>query len=176
MPLGILTDEEFAQEIEQIPIPAEVINQPLGRGSVEEKPESLRKIISEEAINGAPASEIAKAFDVSPSSISAYKNGATSTASYDSPSPSLTNHNNGIRDRIINRANGKIMTALKSLTSEKINDAKARDIASIAKDMSVVVKNMTPEQSNGPQNNVQFVLFAPRMKQEDEFAAITVRE
>jgi hypothetical protein len=67
------------------------------------------------------------------------------------------------------------MSALDHITDENISGAKVKDIASIAKDMSVIVKNMEPNQPDKVQNT-QVIIYKPRMRDEDEFDIITVNE
>ena len=108
-------------------------------------PESLRKIIGEtHLLDGRQeALNLANNFGVSPSSVSAYAKGATSTASYNSPSQSLISHINKSRDRAIKRASRTLNSALSAITQEKLDDADAKDLASIGK-TAVIIKNLEP--------------------------------
>jgi predicted transcriptional regulator len=193
MPLGIITDDQLNKELNRVisidkkdidRIENEVrapINQPKvvdikrGRGNQLEIPNEIRALVAEEVINGVPAKQVAKAFGISESSISAYKNDATSTTTYHEPNESLKKSNDGIRDQITDKARGRLMSALDAITDENINNAKVKDIASIAKDMSVIVKNMEPAVPVN-QNNTQVIIYKPRMRDEDEFDIITVNE
>jgi predicted transcriptional regulator len=148
-----------------------------GVGNVE-VPDALRKVIGEEsAINGrSSALDIAKVFGISPSSVSAYDEGATSTATIDvTPNRS---HINQAKERVVRRARSKLMVALSNLTPQKIAEAKARDIAGIAKDMAVVIKTMEPEsdKSKDNDNRPQFVIFAPQQINENKYETIYVKE
>jgi predicted transcriptional regulator len=205
MPLGILTDEQLAKEIGQsVPkineqdikriesdlikdkieeaiqgtdfkIIPKVVDIKRGRGNQLEIPNEIRALVAEEVINGAPAKQVAKAFGVSESSVSAYKHDATSTTSYDTPNQELAKKNDSVRDAITDKARGRLMSALDAITDENISNAKVKDIASIAKDMSVIVKNM---EENTPQNqtNTQVIIYRPRMRDEEDFDVITVNE
>ena len=185
MPLGILTDDEFDQEVAKansngsLKKPSEetlarIVQIERGRGNKQETPESARKLISELAINGADVSEIAHEFNVSPSSISAYKHGSTSTASYNEPNKELRKHNNLVRDRIIKKARKKLVLAIDSIDEQKIADCDARGLAGIAKDMSAVIKNLEPEIKESGNLNAQFVFFAPQVKKEIDYPIIDV--
>src|SRR4249920_401404 len=66
-----------------------------GFGHVE-VPQSLRKLIAEEAILGTPSNDLQKSFGVSASSVAAYKNGATSCATYNSPNRDLAEANQDV--------------------------------------------------------------------------------
>jgi len=189
MPLGIITDEQLNKEIGKVPpiIPeiiesnespmrARVIDIKRGRGNILEVPESLRLMIAEDAINrNGSIKEIADGYGVSQSSVTAYKNDATSTTTYDKANESLAQSNKTVRDQITDKARGRLMSALDSITDENIQSAKVKDIASIAKDMSVIVKNLEPSEPQ-TQNNTQVIIYRPRMRDEQEFESITINE
>src|SRR5215510_1658905 len=94
MAMGIVSNKDFDSELSSLQTPkpvekivkqVEVIDVPAkGRGNNLEVPDALRKVIGEtSAIHGrAEAVELASNFGISPSSVSAYANGSTSTSSY----------------------------------------------------------------------------------------------
>jgi len=189
MAMGIVSEEDFLKEIDslspkrkdekessrRIPIPEH------GRSDGDVNvPESLRKIIGEESvINGRQAGlDLASEFGISPSSVSAYARGASSTTSYNSPSLDRVRHLNKSRARAVNRATRTLNSALGSITSEKLDYADAKDLAGIAKDMSVIIKNLEPqaEPTNQSIEQKQFVIFAPQIRSEKEFDVIDVQE
>lgn len=198
MPMMIVDDAAFNKELEKLSsvvvsndsepgeivtsldlihkLPGKVFDIKRGRpaGSVE-IPESIRALAAEEAINGTPNNEVAKAFGISASSVSAYKNDATSTASYDNPDPQLKAANDEVRDANSELARKKLSLALEHLTNDKIQEAKAKDIAGIAKDMSAIVKNLEPTGPISITNN-QVLVYRPRQREEDEFDVISVNE
>lgn len=195
MPLGILTDEQLNKElgktiekkdIDRIeseinesarqPITPKIVDIKRGRGNTLEIPHEIRALVSEEVINGARAKDVSKAFGISESSISAYKNDATSTTTYDKSNELLVSANQVVRDQITDKARGRLMSALDHITDENISNAKVKDIASIAKDMSVIVKNMEPQVPVDNSKNTQVIIYRPRMRDEDEFDVITVNE
>lgn len=177
----LITNQQLEQELSKLTdnkderAPTKVIDIKHGRGNIHAVPDSLRQIIAEEAINGTPAKDISESFGVSESSISAYKHGATSTSSYNEPNESLIKKNDAIREDISDKARARLMQALEEITPDKMSGAKLRDVASVAKDMSTIVKNMEP---TGPlvQNNTQVVVYRPRARDEDEYETITVNE
>jgi len=183
MPMGIVSDKEFESALNDAtpspsPVPVKIIDMEKGRGKGNvEVPPALREIIGEEsAINGrASALEIANQFGVSPSSVSAYANGSTSTASYDTQ-PGLIKLNDA-KLRVAKKARNRLVMALNSLTQEKIDGAKAKDIAGVAKDMAVVIKSMEPE---GPKNNGNggptFIFYSPNIRKEEHFDVVHVKE
>jgi predicted transcriptional regulator len=183
MPMGIVSNKEFEHALEDAtaspkPTSVQIVDMEKGRGKGNvEVPDGLRKIIGEEsAINGrASALEIANQFGVSPSSVSAYAHGANSTSSYDQQ-PGLEKLNEA-RLRVAKKARNRLITALNSLTKEKIESAKAKEIAGVAKDMSVVIKNMEPDGPKAPTNSgPTFVFYSPTFKREEHFDVVRVTE
>lgn len=187
MAMGIVNDNDFNKEItslnkkiEKPVITGQIIDPPdLGRqkGSVE-VPNGLRNLIGTESIENGRASALALAdsFGISPSSVSAYANGATSTSTYDQKPNG--NKIQQVKDRISKRARVKLMNALRHITDDKLTSAKARDLAGIAKDMSGIVKNM--EESNGPNGpsggGPTFIFYSPRIRNEESFKVIDIQE
>lgn len=187
MAIGIVSDIEYESELDSLvardPVrdPVEILTpSPLGRGENNlEVPETIRKIIGECALEDGSKetiSTLAKSLDISPSQVSAYKHGATSTASYNESNQELKAHTDTIRDRISRRALSRVSLAISSLTKDKIDSAKARDIAGIAKDMSAVVKNLEQESEETNRKNVNYIIFAPRQRSEESFDVIHVSE
>jgi hypothetical protein len=178
MAIGIVDNESFDAELARLTNPTKppsvihIEKSPPGRSEGDNNvPNELRKVIQDENLNGTSPTELSKTFGISPSSISAYKKGATSTASYNNPNQELVKSGNDVRLRISSKATSKILLAMKHITEDKLANGKARDLAGIAKDMSAVVKNIMPESSSGNgQNN--FIFYAPRNKQEDSYDII----
>jgi hypothetical protein len=191
MGMGIVSDKEFDSELSKIsPSRAEInspkvqpkvieINRGRGNGNVE-VPESLRKIIGEESqINGrASGIELSKQFGISPSSVSAYANGATSTSSYNNPNPEISNHISNAKEHISTRARSKLMRAIGHITDEKLKGAKATELSTVAKDMSAVIRNMEPERDKGNTqvNGPTFVFYAPQQRKEETYDIIYAKE
>lgn len=113
--------------------------------------------------------------DVSQSSISAYKKGATSTASYDNPDNDLLNSVSNQRLKIASVAHGKLSAALDQITHEKLASANLKTIASVAQSMSAIVKNMEPDNPIQSNQNIQFTFYAPRARTEDAYEVIDMR-
>jgi predicted transcriptional regulator len=187
MSIGIVSDAELNEEVERLtpsrprPEVKRIQKESHGRNEGDVNvPDSLRAIIGEDAvINGrSSAIKLAREFGISSSSVSAYAKGATSTASYDSPSKSLISHINKSRRRAIGKAQKTLNSALSAISQEKLDYADPKDLASIAKDMTVVIKNLEPSKEatsaeSGAQQ--QFVIFAPTFKEEKAFETIDVR-
>lgn len=193
MGMGIVSDAEFDAEIKKVSIREESIPATVIEGTVIDSPtkgrgegnlavpDSLRKVIGEEsAINGrASALDMAKQFGISPSSVSAYANGVTSTATYDKPDVGLTNHITQAKEKISKRARAKLMSALHHITPAKLAEAKVRDIAGVARDMSAVIKNLepdTPRTSGHESTSPTFVFYAPQYRKEESFDTVPAKE
>jgi hypothetical protein len=181
MPLGIISDHDLNKEIDRlngdnkpkaIVVDKPNVGRPVGKTEV---PETVRKVVAEELINGSSKDEVTSLFKVSESSASAYKNGANSTASYDKPDKELGNHVNNINQKIASTARARLVNAIKNITPEKLQDAKLKDLSQIAKDMSVVIKNIEPPRE-ADDNRVQFILFAPRVNKEDNYQVVDALE
>ncbi len=193
MPMGIVSDSDYELELERLGIVprsrspesdqiqrgeaspdepvANVEDQKQGRGDSKNVPDIVREMVAKSAINGeGTGADIAEAFGVSPASVSAYKVGATSCATYNEPSDDLLTTVLGHRKNIAKGARVTLEAALASLTPDKLQEAKARDLSAIAKDMSGIIVDMEP--APPPimnQQNVQFVFMAPRVRSEDSY-------
>lgn len=187
MPLGVVSDSEFEKELEKlrpaVSTPGGKIVENTKKGRPEgttNVPESLRKIIGEESvINGRDSAlDLARNLGVSPSSVSAYAVGATSTASYNEPKQSIISHINKSRARGIKKATTVMNAALSAITQEKLDYTDADKLSGIAKDMSAIIKNLEPKQPEGGSDSKspQFVVFAPQFRDERTFESITIQE
>lgn len=191
MGMGIVSDEDFNSELSRVKteklesprpvITGEVIDVSRGRGEGSTSvPDGLRKLIGEESVaNGRQSAiELAQSFGLSPSSVSAYANGATSTATYDR-TPNKP-HINGVKERISKRARGKLLLALSKITGEKLEGTNAKDLAGVAKDMSAIVRNMEPEKDNnagnGDSSKPSIIVYSPQFRDERHFEVVVVKE
>lgn len=196
MPLGLISDDDFLSELNNSalsPVPSRPIIEPtrpviegtivdapkLGRVGPE-IPEVLRKILGETSeIEGrAEALELAKNFNISPSSVSAYANGATSTATYDKPDEPLQAHIDSSKLKVSKRASHKLMRALAHITDEKLSNAGVSILATVAKSLSGVVRDMEPENRNpiGIGGGNQIILYAPRVIAEGALESVRVED
>lgn len=210
MPLGIVSDDEFLAEVNNSLVerptsatattseprikPIKEVNEAItgivedmpsrGRqkGSVE-VPDSLRKIIGEtnELEGRKQAIALAKSFGISSSSVSAYANGATSTATYDNPRESIVTHIQGRKDKVAGSALSILrqsFSLMRANEDHKLKACSAPELAGIARSMASVVKMMEPEPDKVSvgENRPQFVVFAPVMKDESHFEVIHLKE
>lgn len=188
MAMGIVSDAAFEREQEDLSKPVQKsvpIIQPLivpldrgrGNGNVG-VPNGLRKIIGETSVSdGRPeALALGKMFGVSPSAVSAYSNGAHSTASYDDQPNKPTI--NKAKDNIAKKARNRLRDALAALTPDKISESKGVEISTIAKNMAAVVKQMEPEKIPGQDGSGSptFILYAPQFRKEEHFDVVYAKE
>jgi hypothetical protein len=159
---------------------ATIITRPRGRGeSNTQVPLALRKIIGEtSAINGrSDAVELADMFGISKSSVSAYKEGAHSTATINEPNKNTRAHIDASKLRVTARATKRLNLALTHITSDKLAEAKVGEIASVAKAMAGVIKDMSPDSSdNDKKSQTPFVVFAPIIKNENQFEVVMAKD
>lgn len=185
MAIGVLNPKEFEEELNRLKdstdenpvsrgvvIPSHDKGRGLGNNQV---PNSIRKIISEDVLNGIPASEVSEAFGISKSSISAYKNGSTSTSSYDKPNDSLTNFNRTIKDKLLKKSRKAMLRALDHMTEDKFEGARLTELSIVAKNMSGIAADMEPV-INNQINNTQVIVYRPRMKEEDDYVSLQLNE
>jgi len=172
MPLGIVSDEDFELEKnrytkEKDTSLAVTISNRGKRGN--EVPQELREVAAEIALE-TNNDTAAKVFNLSPSSVAAYKAGAISTVDY-SDKTKVT-----ARKRIASNVQNKLMEALSELTQDKIKGSKAKDISGIVKDMAIVHEKLAgrvmSEEEKGPQVHVH--LFAPAVKKLEDSDIIDV--
>ena len=193
MGMGVVSDNEFESELEKFRQPESkqseskqsviIQDEDRGRGVGNTAiPDSVQKIIGETSVieGRKAATQLAAFFGVSDSSVSAYANGAASTASYHSPKPELKSHIDKRRAHVINRARRTMLTAIDCITEDKLKIEKPSTLSAVAKDMSVIIKNMEPSRAEpgvdgDSVTNQPFVIFAPQFRDERSFEVINVQ-
>ena len=181
----IVNEEEFAlekiklglDELPELDIEeriGEVIPIQRGRGAIKKISDEKRVEIAIDALTSS-AKDVAERHNVSLSSVAAYKHGSTSCATYNEPQIELTAGINKAKEEISDSARLALRIALNSITPEAVNKAKIKDIAGIAKDMSIVMKNMEPQQAQVNQTT-KVLVYQPKLRDEEEFEVITVNE
>ena len=193
MPLGIVSDSDFENELQKSNSNSKNLNDNgSGNGKVEqlpargrgpgniEVPQSIKQLIGVSSIEDGRAEslQLAERFSISSSSVSAYTNGANSTATYDKPNPELKKVNDGIREKITSKARSRLLKAINHITDDNLKGSKPRDLAAIAKDMSAVVKNLEPDTNSNSTNlnNPTFVVYAPQIRREEVYETIQLQE
>ena len=167
----IVDDDVFESHLRgEVQKTAQVIPIEHGRGiGTKNVPESLRKIIGDAGLEGESSKSITEVLPVSESSVSAYKKGATSTTTYHDPHPDLEQHLTTTKHRISKSATKKLEDALDGITPDKIAGAKLRDIASVARDMSQIVKNMEEGSDINNKGNTNIIFYTPNLRQAETF-------
>lgn len=186
MAMGIVSDDDFQRELGKHPEATSPTIKPLHNGGRNNGdinvPESLRKVLGETAqTEGRRAAlNLAMQLGISESSVAAYSNGANSTAEYGAPKSSdLRTHVKSAQQRIAAKARTKLSHTLNAITPEKLQSAKLRDLAGVATAMASVVKTMEPTTQVEDEDSVKratVVIFAPRVRREEEYETITINE
>lgn len=179
MALGIVPDDVFEQELERF-LPSAIIVQPKkdGRGrfeGTETVPDTIRKVIGDTHLESGRAAgrDMAAMFGLSEEASQAYKDGKLSRTG--SPAENLSAHINKTKERIAMRAGNLAWTALNAITDDKLAEAKAGELANVARSAASIVKDMTPdESSNRPAQLTQIILHAPKMMSEEKYQTIDV--
>jgi predicted transcriptional regulator len=180
MPIGIVKSSDYLSELSNggdkvIDKPVTGArslpeSKPLGRGIKADTPDSIRALVAQEVILGANVKEVAKEYNLSPTSINAYKVGANSLATYNRPSETLSRANHIFRDRIVRKASRLSLTALDSISREDFKTASLRDKSTVAKEMASIVRDMIPEVKDVDRSsNVQVIIHAPSQKRESDY-------
>ncbi len=193
MPMGVVSEDEFNSESDKhnstppkkYPKPSPVlegevmdIERGRGKGSVE-TPDSIRKLIGLTAINEGRqnALELARDLGLSDSSVSAYTKGANSTSSYDTRPNQPTI--NKAKELVSKKARRILLKSLSHITDDKLAEVKPRELASIARDMSVIYKDMEPESTKrGEDGEVKpaFLVYAPQFRDERHYEIVVTKE
>jgi hypothetical protein len=187
MPIGIVSSVEFEKELGgfnegSVPTKGIIIETPKpGRKTGDfNVPDSLRKVIAETSIEegSKESKKLAAAYGISGSSVSAYKVGAKSTASYDSPDDGLRSVVKDTKIRISSKAKSRLLKAIQHITDDKLEGAKVRDLAGIAKDLATVVKVMEPETKEASSTiaGPTFVFYTPPQKKEEQYETLLLKE
>jgi len=201
MGMGLVDDSEFESQLSNVTqsrsIPKSIPSTPNevieGEAVIEDipskgrkegdnnVPESLRNLIgiTAQTEGRKEAIALAKMFGVSPSSTSAYSNSATSTKTYNQPDNKISDVILRRKSQLTKKALNKLGTSLDKITDDKLDALDAKELASITKDMSAVIKNLEPPSTNGKEDgrpNVAFVLYRPEIRHEDSYDSLPVSE
>ena len=169
MPLGIVSDEDYEKEkgrCKESSIERITIEKGRGNGNSNVPPE-LRELVAECGIIEGNKST-AKAFNVSEASVSAYKHGSTSTATYDK------NDRVYARKRVAGRVQSRMLEALNFLTDEKIAAEYGKNIRSIVKDLAVVAEKFMGKNEEEKGSQVHLHIYSPKVKSVNDYEIIDV--
>jgi len=125
-------------------------------------PAFIREIAAVDA-QFAPAREVAAQFNISPSTVAVAKH-----------DPALKANVDAALEKVKGKAIEKLMLSLGLLSEQKIQVSSAKDISAIAVNMSKIAVDAQPAKDGG--NAVQIMIYAPPMKNENDYDTITVVE
>ena len=164
-------------------IVAEVVDLPkLGRhNEVNNVPQSLRMIIGETAaVEGlGRAKELADTFGgLSQPTISTYARGEVSPNGNNKQDDDMLDYLNGRKTKITKRALNKINLALNLMDEERLKGCDAKELATISKEMSTVVKHMEPKNRDEREKvqPVQFIMYAPQVRSENHYETVVAKD
>lgn len=167
MPIGIVNEDVFREEVRE--------RTPLGRNGKKEVPHEIRALAASEAIAGGNKKEIAQELGISSQSINAYKNGATSLATYNKKDEKLQKANDEVKDKIRGVALNKMMDAMNAISKENLALSKPNVASAVARDMSTIVKNMDPRE-DGINVDKAVIIYKSPMKEEADYPVIDVQQ
>jgi len=196
MAMGIVDDKDFDAELNRLNQPTGIklpdkphviVDTSRGPGRKEgdvNVPNSVRKLIGDVANTDSRRSALSLANDlgISPSSVSAYTKGATSTSTINTPKEENKKHIKSMRQRLASRAKKKLRIALDSITEQDLEHAKLVDKAATARHMASIVKMMEDDdddsKNNGGMvnNGPTIVLYNPGLKTEADYGVVHAKE
>jgi hypothetical protein len=122
--------------------------------------------------------EVGKAFGVSHATAQAFAQGRNTLQSTE-PNPELKERVDAAaatsRGLISALANSKVVAAIERITDDKLDTVSdVSKLADVASKLSKVTANLYADKDNG--TKIQFNIFRPRTKSEDEYEVITVED
>ena len=178
MAMGIVSDSDLESELKRNQVRIIERERPGRKEGDNNVPESLRKIISETAITDGrtEAVKLAEMFGTSPSSVSAYTRGSTTTDAPKNSNQELAAANKRVFGKIQKRAQTRLLMALDRIDGDTLSNCNAVESSQVAKNLAGIVKDFTPELRdptlNSPHLQQQLVIYAPFIRREDEFPVI----
>jgi hypothetical protein len=121
----------------------------------------IKAIAALDHLNGTPCKEVEAEFGIPKTSVNDIKNGKHS---FDP----LKKHRHDAHEKALET----MLESMDLIRPKLSNISKATDLSKIAADMARVVEKTTPKEA--AQNNLKVVVFAPRMKDENEFEELAV--
>jgi predicted transcriptional regulator len=115
--------------------------------------------------------EVARDFGITRQHVNNLAHGRTDSKRADGHETGL--EASGILDEVKERALQKVLSAVDFMSDNKLGLCDAKELSSIASNMSKVYSNVSPKE-NGNEMKVQFVLYAPRVKEEHEFQVVEI--
>jgi len=119
---------------------------------------------------------VAEAFGITPNTVSNISSGCVDSDREKGhfKDPEFIKKLSDIRESVAEKALGKVMDVLQLVTDEKLSKKDVTDVATIAKDLSVVVRNVSGDNGANRPNIAQVVLFAPNQRRESSYDTMTI--
>lgn len=175
--IGIASNDEFELELNKLSVNSSTDKQydpNADRGlQTGNNTSEFRALIAQEALNGTPREQIMREFKVSSSSIDAYRRGHNTASPERKLDDKLRERNKIFRHRIVSKASLNLTKSLDAITEDKLRNCDAKENAQIAKDMSVVIKNMSAADEDKVMP-AAIIIHAPQVRSIDEFHGRTI--
>jgi hypothetical protein len=144
-------------------------------------PQSLRKILAEEAVMGGNKSAQqlmdGLGMNLSQPTLSTYKRGEVSPDIPTNDSKDLCDYINGRKNKIGKRALNRLNLALAHLDEAKLQGLEARELSGVAKDMAIIAEKMEPKQKEQEKvAPVQFIMMAPQINNEAHYETVVAKD
>lgn len=134
-------------------------------------PDLMRAIIGAAAeIDG--VNNTARAFDKPANLISGYRQGHRGNVSDSPQDEKQIALKDAITGEVYDKAIDRLMSSLNLLSDADISMAKAKDKASIAKDMVTIAEKIKPVKKDDGNKGVQILILAPQLRDESHFEVI----
>jgi hypothetical protein len=180
---SVVDDDSNKEEEEEVIIPEIVTSASIvGRKSdIGNVPQSLRKILAEEAVVGGNKSAQqlmdGLGMNLSQPTLSTYKRGEVSPDIPTNDSKDLYDYINGRKNKIGKRALNRLNLALAHLDEAKLRGLEARELSGVAKDMAIIAEKMEPKQKEQEKvAPVQFIMMAPQINNEAHYETVVAKD
>jgi hypothetical protein len=138
-----------------------------------EIPSFIKKTIAILGRSGEVQTEVARQFNVSPAEVSYCERGKISEHKDD---PELKAHIEDKLGPVQDKAVERLMSSLGLMDDGKLEKSNAKDLSTIAANMSRVVANTVPRNgNNGDNHGIQIVVYAPQQHKEEDYRVINLR-
>ena len=133
----------------------------------------VKKTIAILGHSGEKQTEIARQFDCSQNQVSFCENGKIAAHKDD---PELKAFIGDKLQPVQDKAVERLMSSLGLMDDGKLEKSNAKDLSTIAANMSRVVANTVPRNgNNGDNHGIQIVVYAPQQHKEEDYRVINLR-
>jgi len=187
IPTRLIKDAEFPlnESVPQEPeiVTSDVIIKRMGAGRQVgdvNVPQSVRTLLADTTVfeGRREGNQLADVFGVSHGSVGVYATPNSKLAENLSPDirQDINSFLTGKKEKISKKAIARLSMAMNHITEEKLQDLGAVALGTVAKDMAAVVKSMEPKEESKQDNNVQFLMYAPQVKNENHYQTVTAKD